>query len=157
MTPPAPALIWSPYLWDDFRAATPDEIDAAERRLGVAFPPSYRDVLGRYQGATPEPAVFDFLQNGHPTDSCVNFLLPVPPHGDESCNLVDENLDDSGQIPPGCIVFAEDPAGNCLAFDYREQTGEPAVVFIDHECVGEKEWVSRVADSFDGFLALLHD
>ena len=58
-------------------------------------------------------------------------------------------------VPEGLFVFASDPAGNCICFDYRRSASAPSVVLLDYERDAENA-VVPVADSFTALLDKLH-
>jgi hypothetical protein len=64
-------------------------------------------------------------------------------------------VEEMGSLPPRIYPFASDPAGNRIAFDYRNGDANPKIVFEDHEMEGE-EALKFLANSFTEFLESLH-
>jgi hypothetical protein len=59
-----------------------------------------------------------------------------------------------GDIPAGIYVFASDPAGNRLCFDYRTSATAPAIVILHYDNPVEAALIP-VAENFTALLALL--
>jgi cell wall assembly regulator SMI1 len=152
-------IVWRPFVWTKSRTAKIGNLAAAEAILDVKFPDDYRRFVRLHQGQSPEPSEFDFQQEGNPNTSTVNVLLHfLEPEGNSDAaeyNIVQTNRNARDSLAPRLIAFAEDPAGNYLAFDFRRPATPPPVVFVDHERVGGPGWVSPVAATFTEFLRLL--
>ncbi|MGZ3457052.1 MAG: SMI1/KNR4 family protein [Archangium sp.] len=142
-------LQWIPYLWDELRPATHQEIEQLEHRLGVVLPKAYKETVARYQGMTPHPAVFNVGKG----NSVVSVLLTVVEDEKwKAYSVVRAYKVVEPHVPKGIYPFAETPGGEYLCFDYRTSLDQPKVVFVTVEM-----FVYPVADSFTEFTALLHD
>jgi hypothetical protein len=125
----------------------------------VSFPPSYRQVVAEHQGMQPEPDLFDFVEDGEPTESVMGPLFHFL-DGDDPSDLPDYHIVANYRLkrqalPARVIPFSQDPGGNAIAFDYRDHASEPAVVFVDHES-DDDEGIWPVAATFSDLLELLH-
>lgn len=151
---------WQPYLWERPRPARPEDIDRVEAELGVRFPEDYRAVLLAHQGEVPRPELFDFEENCRTTTTVMGPLFHVLEGADTtaaSYNIVESYRLRQDSLPPGIVPFSEDPGGNPIAFDFRRSAEAPTVVFVNHEAVGEAEYIWPVAGSFTEFLGLMHE
>lgn len=142
-------LQWKPYVWDDLHPASAQELAQLEQRLGVSLPESYKEVVARYQGMTPEPAVFNV---GRGT-SVFNVLLTVVEDAKRRVYSVMRSYEIvKPYVPEGIYPFASTPGGEYLCFDYRGSPSQPKVVYVTVEM-----FVYPVANSFTELLAGLHD
>ncbi len=116
--------------------ATDEQIEVAERTLGLQFPPSYRQFLQRFGlGRLKWLDIF-----GIPNDSLwgdvvmMNQLAPI-------------------EIPRGCLLFARDLRGNFYYLNSRtgQNPDDGPVIRINLE--GRKK---RVAQDFNEFLGTVN-
>jgi SMI1 / KNR4 family (SUKH-1) len=142
---------WIFYTWQHEMPLDPAKLQAVESRWGIRFPRDYVDCVLRHQGKSPSP---DTYRYGDGESSVVNSLL----HFENSPNWYNiEAAQRAMQMtgPPCDIyVFAEDPMGNLICFDYRAG-GEPAVVLLDYNAAEENTFVP-LAPSFSAFLDQLY-
>ncbi|MFH7026390.1 MAG: SMI1/KNR4 family protein [Heteroscytonema crispum UTEX LB 1556] len=152
---------WKSYLWEQSRPATLSGIKHAESVLGISFPDDYISVVMQHQGKIPKQALFDLIQNNHKTvlvmGVLLHFIEDKSDSGFYSYNILENYRNRRHLLPPQVIPFSEDPGGNMIAFDFRETPGAPSIVFVDHEAVGEAEWVLYIAASFKEFLSKLYE
>lgn len=142
-------LQWKPYVWDDIRSATVQELAQLEQKLGVSLPETYKEVVARHQGMTPEPAVFNV---GRGT-SVFNVLLTVVEDAKRRVYSVMSAYEVvKPYVPEGLYPFASTPGGEYLCFDYRASPDQPKVVLVTVEM-----FIYPVANSFTEFMANLHD
>ena len=105
------------------RPATRDEIERAERELGVAFPSSYR---------------WFQLEFGDAQDAPLDIYTAHGATGPYSTSIVEVNLRERTELRPHLpvhlIAFSDDGGGNHLCFDTtRREDDECPVVWWDHE------------------------
>ncbi len=100
---------------------------------------------------TPEPCTFRFSAG---FTSVFNVLLHFD--ADTTTDRISDLQDilRDSDAPRGLHVFATDPAGNLICFDFRDRPDAPVVVILDHE--GDVNAPIPVAASFTAFLAMLH-
>ena len=98
-------------------------IAAAEKTLGVHFPPDYRRFLLAHNGGVPEPPYFG--------KEVVHYFFSIAVRQKIS-NLVERARIRAPDLPKGVIPIATDPFGNaiCLAAG-RKNRGK--VYFWEHE------------------------
>ncbi len=154
-------VTWVRGLWESAPPVPRGAIGRVERELGIRFPASYRTVVAAHQGMQPEPSVFDFVEDGDLTDSVVGPLFHFLEGTEESefpgFNLLTVYRQRRDLLPPEVIPFCQDPGGNVIAFDFRDKSPQPAIVFVDHEMPPvEHNRVWPVADTFARFLDRLH-
>jgi len=152
---------WQSYLWEQSRPASSSDIERVERELEVHFPDDYRPIAMEHQGEAPKQSLFDFLENGQQTTSVMgvlfHFLEDKSEAGYYSYNLLENYRNRQHLLPPQVIPFGEDPSGNSIAFDFRQASQKPTIVFVNHEAVEEANWVSEIAENFRAFLNLLYE
>lgn len=145
--------------WVDTRlGATPEEIDAAERTLGIRFPRLLREWYGKVQGgqAARGPR-FDYphARLGVIPETVAAFLpitqVPGRERSEPSIQTVTAWLAVDDQLPVGVVPIIDSLGGNYVCLDGRTGSPDPPVVYFDHE----QEDVIRLADSFDQFVANL--
>ena len=130
--------------------ATPEAVKAFEAEIGYDLPAPYRAFLLLHNGGRPEPDAV--LVNGE--ESTLRTLYGL--RGDEPDDLRTNAEAYRGEVPPGLLPIGEDDCGNlfCLAVGGRDRG---AVFFWDHERDDAARALARVADTFDAFLAGLHE
>lgn len=135
-------------------AASVEELDRVERRLGVSLPRSYRSFLQTQNGGDPEPNFFDanvgvrqFLSAGPITVEGVRELEAV-------ARLYAPEGEADYVLPEGILPIGEDDLGNlvCVAV---EGPDAGAVFFWDHESLEDEEPLRRLADDFAEFFEAL--
>jgi len=140
-------------------------IEGFERRMGVAFPRSYKELIAAHNNLYPEKPEFAFVGPwGTPESRSIRFwgYGNVYERIDEGqpC-LIDP---DDGEVQ-GVIAIGDDGGGDEICFDYRDCPGtdDPAVVFLYHDLwwpdeAGEwRRVIWPIAPSFDAFLEMLHE
>lgn len=146
-------------------------ISAIETKLGFVFPKDYKESVKVNQGASPTPYLFEV--NG--MKRVFGSLLKID-NPDSPTDIINVYENYKGTLPNKVIAFANDPAGNLICFDYKENEDNPIVVFWEPENAAEKETLIReegltevqaeecarenvfyVAESFTDFLNKLHD
>lgn len=156
---------FSPYAPEAPKALTEADVRALEQRLGATLPEQYRAFLARQNGGEPTPSAFRFAHRSGPyTDGRVRYLFSVY---DGKRSLEDRNAlyktRFSKRLPDEMVPIGADSFGNlvCLSVGAGE---EGSVWFWNHDNEGQtasgapwRENLSRIADSFDAFLAGLSD
>jgi len=134
------------------------QLAAAERDLGIKFPPEYRRFLAVWNGGRPQQDLFIYEGHGHKESSIIDWFLGI--HNGENNNLRLYVRWYSGRIPGNLLPIAHDPGGNliCIAVSGSDLG---AVYFWDHEEESPEgqppstDNVYLIAPSFDAFLASL--
>ena len=132
--------------------ASDDQVQKAERELGVRLPADFLAIAKTHQGAMPEPECFDLPEGGK---GSIKYLL----HFEEepfysSIAALREPVNDV--LPKKVIPFAEDSGGNLLCFDYRNSDETPEILFWDHE--GNAPFpLQTIASSFTDLITRLRD
>lgn len=99
-------------------------IEKVEKKLSVIFPKSYKHYISNNNGGHIEGTYID--ESGIKEIISFRFLIfeeQILQH----CNIL------NGCIPKNVIPFATDAGGNYYCFDYKENSNEPKIVFLDHE------------------------
>jgi hypothetical protein len=103
---------WFDGAIDNPSAASDEQVQKAERELGVRLPADFLAIAKTHQGATPEPQCFDLPKGGR---GSIKYLL----HFDEApfySNIVARGEPVSDVLPEKVIPFAEDGGGESLMF-----------------------------------------
>jgi len=145
----------------DTQPATEEAVVTLEEQIGSRLPEDYRRFMLRYNGGTPDPATFAFIEKtyGKSTSDAVRAFFSLGDH--EYYALEDSLATYTDRIPNGTLPIAEDGCGNLvlLGISGEDDAGQAIrgkVYFWDHELEPQDplDWsnVSPVADSFDDFL-----
>ena len=146
-------------------------INNVEKTIGLEFPSDYKECVKINQGGSPTLYLFEV--NG--VERVFGSLLKINnPNSSTDILNVYESYKDT--LPKGVVPFGNDPAGNFICFDYKNNALQPIVVFWDHENAAEKEMLMEkeglteeqaeerarenvfyVAATFTEFLDKLHD
>lgn len=120
---------------EKYRQASEEEIQQAERQLGVAFPQDYREFVSQYDGAIPEENIF-----GNDFNIGIRNFISV-------LELMNEALAIE-RLPNNVWPIAADSNGNYICI----RKNDFSVLFWDHEVEnGDK----HLASSFGEFLERL--
>lgn len=66
------------------------------------------------------------------------------------------DMKEEHDMPDEVVIFAHDPAGNFLCFDYNQLIdGYPAIIFWDHEVEGGN--AKKICNTFTELLHMLHE
>lgn len=128
--------------WTDAdKAPTPvaaDDLAAAERRLGVAFPYSYRDALLQFGAASASLDLLDIVaERGLASGDVQDFMT------EDEIVAATETWRQLG-LPRDCIAFARDSGGDLYCF----RRGGDAVWVWEIEARG----LEKVAPSFAAWI-----
>ena len=123
------------------------EIVQTERILGRVLPKSFRSIVQRFDGGSPEVGVFEFADN----QTAISEFLSFTTRTDDNSNVV-YTKGSLGSLPAILIPFARDAGGWLICFDYQG-SGEPSVVIFDPNT----SQIFNVTSSFDAFLDALHE
>lgn len=129
-------------------------ISKAEDILSVKFPKEYVQIIMKNDGGYPNPNRFDL--DG--SEEIFNNLLSFDE--EDISNILDVYNDVKDRLIEKVIPFAEDPFGNLICFDYRNNNNEqPKVVFWKHEkAFNDKEnAITFICNTFTEFLNMLHE
>lgn len=139
-------------------------------QLGFPLPQDYIDCVTINGGASVLPEEF----NVDNVERCFGSLFSFD---EESGEYIVKKYDIyKPTIPEKVFPIANDPAGNLICLDYKNNTDSPIVVFWEHENAWEKEMLMReeglnaeqaeerarenvfyIAETFTEFLDKLHD
>jgi hypothetical protein len=140
---------WKPYVWDTPRPATPYEASLLEQQWGVKLPEEYKRLISTNQGMTPHPCIFDAGK----LKDVMSVLLTIITDPDKKAYAIRDSYSIlKPHIPSGIYPFAMTPGSEHLCFDYRASPEEPKIVLVTVDMN-----VHPVADSFNEFMAKLHD
>jgi hypothetical protein len=146
------SIIWDHYIWPQDMPLDMTKLHAVEHTWGIRFPQDYKDCVQVNQGKTPEPSVFSF---GDSYETVLNELYHFESTPIDSNIVENQKSMSRGDVPDHIYVFAGDPAGNQICFDYRRSDTQPTVLLLHYD--GDpKDALVPLADSFTAFLALLH-
>ncbi|WP_297425756.1 SMI1/KNR4 family protein [Clostridium sp.] len=129
-----------------------ETISKVEKKLYVKFPKDYIEMVMKNDGGYPKPNRFNLNGNEEVFNNLLSF-------DEEDCsNIINTYNDVSDRLVEKIIPFGEDPFGNLICFDYRNND-QPIVVFWEHErAFNDKESaITYVCDSFNELLLMLHD
>jgi hypothetical protein len=145
------SMDWRALRWK--RAGEPldeTELQRLELELGVTLPPSYRECVRVFHGATPTPQGFDFTdQKLGQMGSCFSLLLEIAEVGNETIRQYLKSY--AEDLPIGLMPFGRDPGGDLMCFDYQVSKTKPSVVYWHHERMGDDS-VTLLTNSFDEFI-----
>lgn len=156
------------------KSLTINDIEQAEKTLGVRFPLPYKKFLLQHNGGYPEPDSFDIdwtqgwvnseVRQACSEDwlsSCFGRFLAV--YDGEYSNFLEYNQNDfKGRIPKETIAIAYDASGNLILLGVSgDQAGKVLFWVKDHEnwegddSVENIPWydnIGLIANSFDEFI-----
>ncbi len=137
--------------------ASPEQIEAFERRHGIRLPNDYRHFLSCHNGGRPDKAfrVFTFeTKSGSRSDSLVDWFSGLVVRDNYS---LDNDLDTySGRIPEGMLPIARDPFGNLILLGVQDS--KSGIWFWDHEIEPtdiQQSGIYKVSDNFELFVKSL--
>lgn len=125
------------------------DIIAAEKLFGVKLPEEYINILKQQNGGE---IIYDAFPTSFPTswDDTSGYIDHILGIGEEGI-LETPYYIKEWEMPNNIILFSGD--GHAwLAFDYRNTTENPAVIYIDND----SNQVLKVANSFKEFLDSLY-
>ena len=127
-------------------------ISKVEAIFGIEFPRDYVECIIKNDGGYPKPN--RFLLNGN--EEVFNNLLSFDE--EDSSNMIVTYNDVKDRLIEKVIPFAEDPFGNLLCFDYRNNK-QPTIVFWEHEKAfyNKETATSYLCDSFTDLISMLHE
>lgn len=144
-----------------------DEIVKAQNQIGYAFPKNYINLIKDHDAVIFEKNLFDFINiYNKPDERDLNFLSYKDNHLDGNILREQENISDLNNYGvEHLVIFGICANGDYICFDYRDniESSDPKVVLVYHDDFFDDKSgrssmvVNNVADSFDGFLNLLHE
>ena len=126
-------------------------IRKTEELLGIKFPKDYVECVLENNEGTPTPDAFDL--EGRDT-AVFGRLLSHDPNSPTYIVSFYHAIQD--RLPEEVYPFAEDPFGNFICFDYRQDKKNPSIVFWDHEKPDHKN-IFPVCSSFTVLLNKLYE
>ncbi|WP_425449853.1 SMI1/KNR4 family protein [Dethiothermospora halolimnae] len=123
-----------------------------ETIFGIKFPKDYVECILKNDGGYPKPNRFTL--NGN--EEVFNNLLSLDE--EDVSNIIETYNDVKDRLIERVIPFAEDPFGNLICFDYRNNE-QPTIVFWQHEkAFNNKQAATKhLCDSFNDLLLMLHE
>ncbi|MCL2360111.1 MAG: SMI1/KNR4 family protein [Candidatus Bathyarchaeota archaeon] len=139
--------------WFSYEPVSDEDIVAIEFVLNVKFPSDYVECAKKNHGGSPSHQVYDFVGR---KEAVFNNLLSLDFGKNNGILNVYNNVKD--RLVNGIYPFAEDPFGNLICFDYRNNDDIPKVVFWDHELSHENpenlgKAITPICNTFSELLA----
>lgn len=141
-----------------WRGGTPlgeNDVRELESKLGVTFPPDFRNTALKHNGAVPSRTSFTYQhpRTGKVREDSFAHLLSLRPQDDENVLEVMKGLAVDDQLPVGVIPIGGNGGGNFIGLDYR--LGErPSIVLWLHE-ENSEESLAPIARDFQELLESL--
>ncbi|HHB2075694.1 TPA: SMI1/KNR4 family protein, partial [Bacillus cereus] len=107
---------------------TDHEIEQVEKYFNIKLPNDFIECVKKYDGGYPRPKIFDVPGQD---ENVFNDLLTF--HIEDEYSIVKNYEDIKEELLDNIYPFANDPFGNFLCFDYRNNSALPTIVFWDHE------------------------
>jgi cell wall assembly regulator SMI1 len=143
---------------DSESSVTPERIAEIEKKISYKLPEDYKRFLLAHNGGHPEPCVFDCRREGEELSGIVAWFLAIcdGPHENfmEHYKLFQEG---EIKIPDGTVPIARDPGGSLILLGLKEPSRGKVFFWTYHGPAEEPEALYFIADSFDEFLASLHE
>ena len=140
-------LILDDYLYIDL--PKPSDIEKAEDRLNVKFPPAYSKILLIAAGMSPENLEPVTSSNRKLGFRCFNHI----DLDSEESHKVNVNALDTWGYGNRLLEFSDNGGGIRYCLDYRTQNNNPPVVVVYAWGEGGDETaVEKIAENFDTFL-----
>ncbi len=129
---------------------TDEIVEKAEEKLKIKLPQSYINILKDQNGGYIK---FNSYPSDVPTSWAddhinVDHIFGI---GQKDSILQSESLIKEWEMPEGLILFNGD-GHTWVAFDYRNVSSEPPIVFVDND----DEKIIKIAEHFDEFLERLY-
>ncbi|HFK1459198.1 SMI1/KNR4 family protein [Bacillus pretiosus] len=131
---------------------TDKEIEQVEKYFGIKFPEDFIACVKKYDGGYPDPNSF-YLPGQD--ENIFNDLLTF--HIEDEYSIVQNYEDIKEELIDNVYPFANDPFGNFLCFDYRNNPASPTIVFWDHEEEEIEKAIYPVCSTFTELLDSLRD
>jgi hypothetical protein len=134
---------------------TKADVEAFEQRHQIRLPQDYREFLLRHNGGTPVPSAFTFSDDPG-SGSVVATLFSLHDKAPADLDRVVKSLDWPEAYALGVIRIGRDVGGSGLFLATKgKHPGQ--VLFVDREASLRKPKPVVLADTFDEFLAMLHE
>lgn len=126
---------------------TEEDIKKAEEIFKIKFPEAYLNILKDQNGGEIIYNAFSILENNFLSEPFieVEYIYGI---GKNPGILDTQYLLNEWEMPKGLILFNGD-GHTWLAFDYRNESSEPPIVYINND---EDTKVIKIANSFNEFL-----
>ena len=127
-------------------------ISKVEDIFGIEFPRDYVECIIKNNGGYPKPNRFNLNGNEEVFNNFLSF------DEEDSSNIINAYNDVKDRLIEKVIPFAEDPFGNLLCFDYRNNE-QPTIVFWEHEKAynNKENAFSYICNTFSELLNMLHE
>ena len=127
-------------------------ISKVEDIFGIEFPRDYVECIIKNNGGYPKPNRFNLNGNEEVFNNFLSF------DEEDSSNIINAYNDVKDRLIEKVIPFAEDPFGNLLCFDYRNNE-QPTIVFWEHEKAfnNKENAISFICNTFSQLLNMLHE
>ncbi|MCU5201634.1 MULTISPECIES: SMI1/KNR4 family protein [Bacillus cereus group] len=131
---------------------TDNEIKQVEQHFNIKLPNDFIECVKECDGGYPRPKVFDVPGQD---ENVFSDLLTF--HIEDEYSIVKNYEDIKDQLVDNVYPFANDPFGNFLCFDYRNNPTSPTIVFWDHEEEDMEKAIYPVCSTFTELLDSLRD
>lgn len=143
---------------DEGVSLSSDIITAIEKKLGILFPPLFKEIIRFHNGGTPQKDSFYYFDEFlfRKTGSGIGGFIPLV--HDQYSSIESLAFSPPEFFPEGLIAFAETGGGDFICFDYRQgkDNSDPPIVYWSHGADIGKD-VSFLAKNFEEFLKMLEE
>ncbi|MFD1435988.1 SMI1/KNR4 family protein [Kroppenstedtia eburnea] len=127
-------------------------VTQTEELLGVRLPDDFKKIAVENDCGIPHPGRYD-LNGGV---MVFGQLFSMDPNRDGNIVEVTRTGRSEHGMLNSIVVFADDPAGNFLCFDYSQlNDGYPAIIFWDHEIEGGDP--EKICNTFTQLFDMFHN
>ncbi|MGH1485265.1 MAG: SMI1/KNR4 family protein [Cellvibrionaceae bacterium] len=149
--------------WDSYYGTgNIDQITLFEKKVGLIFPDSYKNIVSKYNGAYPASKdSFEFynklLKEKMVIDSGMFLPFGKVEKSNETMNIKWDHKPEN--FSEELLIFSALGNGDFLCFDYRKEpnSNRPSIVVFHQEGNDLSESISPVSNNFDDFLDLLFE
>jgi cell wall assembly regulator SMI1 len=153
-------------IFQDDGEARLEDIERFEKSHNICFPPTYKELMLKHNGAYLKECEFDFINKAGEEDTRA-FSFESFGEKERGKELITESQFVSKPDyygVPGLISIGSTAEGDAICFDYRDdpKTCEPKVIVLVHDDYEETDGykhrkIEPIADSFDAFLDMLYE
>lgn len=137
--------------WRRCRNISISMVEDVELEFRISFPEDFKRFIISHSGGCPLPHTYDF---GEHYEAVLHNFLNF--NKDERYNVLKTYKLIADRLLDKVYPFAEDPFGNLICYDFRENHENPKIVFWDHE-EDNKDNFKFICNSIDELLAKLYE
>lgn len=127
-------------------------VKKTEELLGVSLPDDFKTIASKNDCGIPRPGRY-YLNGGV---MVFGQLFSLDSNRDSNIVEVTRIGRSEHGMSDSIIVFADDPAGNFLCFDYGQlHDGYPTIIFWDHEIEGGDP--EKICNTFTELINMFHE